>query len=255
MAATTLLAAAELKPEASASFDHYVKLTEQAIDARSSPPNFLWLDQHPTEKTRVWMSQSFVISQETLDHGEKIEAPDASIQHWLGVTYLETATFNRVRDMLLDYAGYKDFFKQHVIESRLIKHDGSHFEAALRLHKKQITQIALNLDLTADYQALDPKHATILSRSTRITEARHSTKKGERDPAEDQTDYLWRLNMYWRLEQADPGVFVELETVSLSQAAGTLHPGRYLSGFQGFPRELTAALIEGLETAFPAPRK
>ena len=258
LASGVFLHAAELKPETAAAFDRYVKLTEETMQARSTPQNFLWLDQHPKEKTMVWMSQSFVIPQETLDHGEKIEVPDGSIQHWLGVTYLELATLERVRDMLLDYAGYKNFFKQQVIESRLVKREDPRFDASLRLHKKQITQIVLNVDLSAEYNTLDPKHATITTRSTRISEAQRSGKKDANEEelsAENQNGYLWRLNMYWRLEQADVGVFVELETITLSRAAGALHPGRYLNGFQSFPQELTNGFIAGLETAFPAPHK
>lgn len=258
LAGALLLHGAELKPETAAAFERYVKLTEEAMQARSTPENFLWLDQHPKEKTMVWMSQSFVIPQETLDHGEPIEVPDGSIQHWLGVTYLEVATLERVRDMLLDYADYKDFFKQQVIESKLVKREDPRFDASLRLHKKQVTQILLNVDLSSEYKTLDPKHATITTRSTRISEAQRSGKKDtdqKEQPAENQNGYLWRLNFYWRLEQADVGVFVELETISLSRAAGTLHPGRYLNGFQSFPKELTSAFLAGLETAFPAPHK
>lgn len=258
LAAAAFLPAAELKPETAAAFERYVKLTEEAMQARSTPQNFLWIDQRPKEKTMAWMSQSFVIPQETLDHGEKIEVPDGSIQHWLGVTYLELATLERVRDTLLDYADYKYFFKEQVVESKLVKREDPRFDAFLRLHKKQITQIALNVDLTAEYKTLDPKHGTIMSRSTRISEAQRSGKKDtdeKEQSSENQNGYLWRLNIYWRLEQADVGVFVELETISLSRAAGTLHPGRYLSGFQSFPHELANAFIAGLETAFPAPRK
>ncbi len=257
LAGLVVLQGAELKPATVAAFDRYVKLTEEAMLARSTPENFLWLDQHPKEKTMAWMSQSFVIPQETLDQGEKIEVPDGSIQHWLGVTYLEIATLERVRDMLLNYADYKTFFKQQVIESKLVKREDPRFDASLRLHKKQITQIVLNVDLSSEYKTLDPKHATIMSRSTRISEAQHSGKKDkdEKASAENQNGSLWRLNTYWRLEQADVGVFVELETISLSRAAGTLHPGRYLNGFQSFPQELTNAFIAGLETAFPAPHK
>jgi len=258
LAPSVLLHSAELKPETAAAFDRYVKLSEEAMQARSTPENFLWLDQHPKEKTMVWMSQSFVIPQETLDHGEKIVVPDGAVQHWLGVTYLELATLERVRDTLLDYGDYKIFFKDQIIESKLVKRQDPRFDAFLRLHKKQITQVVLNVDLTAEYKTLDPKHATIFSRSTSISDAPRSGKKdtdSKPPSAENQNGYLWRLNIYWRLEQADVGVFVELETISLAPATGTLHPGRYLNGFQTFPRELTEAFIAGLEKAFPAPHK
>jgi len=258
LAASLFLHAADLKPETAAAFDRYVKLTEAAMQERSTPQNFLWLDQHPKEKTLAWMSQSFVIPQETLDHGEKIDVPDGSVQHWLGVTYLETATLDRVRDMLLYYANYKNFFKQQVTDSKLVKREDQRFDASLRLHKKQITQFALNVNLTADYKILDPQHASIASRSTGITVVPHPGKKdtaGKEPSAGAETGYLWRLNIYWRLEQTDVGVFVELETLSLLPASSTLRPGRYLNGFQSFPRELTGAFMQGLETAFPGLHK
>ena len=258
LAASVCLAAADLKPETTAAFDRYVKLSEQAMQARSTPANFLWLDQHPKERTKVWMSQSFVIPQETLEQGEKIVVPDGSIQHWLGETYLELATLERVRDMLLDYGDYKNFFKGQIIESKLVKREDQHLDASLRLHKKQITQVVFNVDLSADLEMLDPQHAKILSRSTRITEAPSSGKKDKHENEAmpgNPSGSLWRLNIYWRLEQADVGVFVELETISLLPQIGTLHPSRYLNGLQTFPEELTQAFITGLETAFPAPRK
>ncbi len=64
--------------------------------------------------------------------------------------------------------------------------------------------------------------------------------------------YLWRLNLYWRLEEADNGVYFEVEVVSLSSQSGLLDRGRLLNGFvQKFPREFTEGLIEGMQQAFP----
>src|SRR5438552_1347246 len=88
LVAATVLRADELKPETVAGFDHYVKLTEEAMQARSTPGNFLWLDKHPKKKDMVWLGQSFVMPLETPDHGKKMDVPDGSIQHWLGAIYL-----------------------------------------------------------------------------------------------------------------------------------------------------------------------
>ena len=244
-------------PEISAAFDRYVKVTEAGMQARHSPDDFLWLSQHRKEKTMVWMSQNFLIPRETPDHGEKIEIPGASLQHWLGAVYLETANLDRIGFMLLNYASYKNFFPPQVTESRLVKRDGFHFDASLRLRKRQITQVALDADITSQYQAVDPQRATIVTRATRIRDAEHSKKKdSDRDPASGQpSDYLWGLNLYWHLEEANPGVYAELELISLAPSTGTLHPGRYLNGFQTFPRELAQGFLDGLARAFPPPRK
>lgn len=242
--------------EATAAFDRYVKLSEAAVQARSSAEDLLWLDQHRKEKTMVWMNQDFLISPETLDHDKKENVPGASIQHWLGAVYLETAKLERVAFVLLNYAAYKNSFPEQIIESRLIKRDGNHFDASLRLRKKQITQVVLRADLSSDYNLVDPERATITTRFTRIGEAEHGSKnKSDQETADNPSDYLWGLNVYWRLEQADPGVYAEVELISLAPTKGTLHPGRYLNGFQTFPRELARGFLDGLTRAFPPLRK
>jgi hypothetical protein len=193
--------------------------------------------------------------QKTLDHGQEIDIPDGLLQDWMGAIFLEGATIERVRDMLLNFASYKDFFKQQVIDSRLVKRDGDHFDAFLRFYKRQVTPIVLNIQMSAVYTTADPTRGYSVVRSTHIGEAAHPNKKHiaddqERSP-EDAAGYLWRLNFYERLLLADDGVYVEIELISLSRLTGSLHPGQYLSGFKSFPRELEEGFLDGLRQAFP----
>ncbi len=131
------LPAAELKPETSAAFDRYVKLTEDGFAKNQGFENFLWLDHHSREKSLVWLGQSIVSPLQTLDQGRQIEVPDGVIQHWLGVVYLEGTTLDKVRDVALNFADYKTFFKQQVIDSKLIKRDGEQFDALIRFYKSR----------------------------------------------------------------------------------------------------------------------
>src|SRR4029078_194370 len=45
----------------------------------------------------------------------------------------------------------------------------------------------------------------------------------EKTPDED-SGYLWRLNAYWRFEQAGGGVLIECESVRVSPAAPSVAP-------------------------------
>ena len=258
MLAASLLHAADLKPETVAAYDHYIQLTEAELAARSTPENYLWLDSHRKEKTQVWLSQSLMEPRETLDHGAKIDVPEGVIQHWFGAVYLETATFDRVRDTLNDFANYKNWFGPQVIDSRVNKRDGDNFDVFLRFNKKQIGQVVLNADFRAAYATLDPTHGSLSMRSTRIGETLHPRDKKTYDQessAAEQNGYLWRMNIYWRFAVADVGVYLEMDMVSLARASGALHPGKYLTGFQTFPRELADRLFDAIERGFPAPRK
>ena len=242
--AAPLICTADLAPDAAAAFDRYTKLTEQALQKAAGTHDFLWLDQHPKEKSLVWLSQSVIAPRKTLDQGEEIAIPGASLQHWLGAILLEHAHFDPVRDFILDYADYKTYFKQFFTDSRLVKREGDHFDAFLRLRRKQLAAVVLDLDLSATYVAVDPSHAYVLCRSTHIDEVNQTKDNG----------YLWRLNLYWRMEQTGDGVYVEIESVTLSRPAGGFNASRFLNGFvKNFPHEFVEGLLDGLREAFPRP--
>jgi hypothetical protein len=193
-AALPVRGAVDLKPETSAAFDRYVKPIETV-----NLDNFLWLDSHPKEKTVVWLNQS-VITPRTR---ENAAVPDGMIQDWIGTTFLSDAKLDQVRDVVLGLGDYKNRFKQQVIESKLEKREGDRFDATLRLRKTQLKSVVLDANVSAQYTLLDPTHATVVCRSTRIV------------PQGADRGYLWRLNLYWRLQEADHGVYIEVELVSL----------------------------------------
>jgi len=57
------------------------------------------------------------------------------------------------------------------------------------------------------------------SHSTKIAQLDNPDTPQERErPVGEDSGFLWRLNSYWRYEEADGGVYVECESVSLSRA-------------------------------------
>jgi hypothetical protein len=249
------LPAADLKPETAAAFDRYVKVTEDGFAQQQGFENFLWLDRHSQEKTLVWLGQSVVSPLQTRDRGVEIEVPGGAIQHWLGVVYLEGADVDHVRGLLMNLAGYKDFFKQYISESKVNKHEGDQYDFFLRFYRKQISTVVLNVDASGKYTLLDPARWTFASHSTHIGEVEHPKNKKKLDQVrspEDAAGYLWRFNYYMRVQQSDNGVYVELEVITLArEAGGLINPSRLLNGFQNFPHDLTAGIIDALQVIFP----
>ena len=228
----TLILLAPLASAFSATFDQYIQATEDEMNKHRGFEDFLWLDHHRDQKSLVWLGQSVVAPVTTV--------PDGTIQHWIGTVYLEGAALEPARDVILNFAGYKDTFRQQVRESKLIRREGEQFDFQLTLYKKQISSVRLNVDETAKYTSVDPGRITVAAHSTHIGEAK-----------QDESTYLQRLNFYWRLEKADNGVYAELEVITQGKEAGALSPSRYLKGFQSFPRELTQGMLDGLHAAFP----
>lgn len=255
LGAFSAIQAAELKPETAAAFDHYVQVTEDQFAKHRGFEDFLWLDHHPKEKSMVWLQQSIVRPIETPDQGKQIEVPGGMIQHWLGAIYLENTDADHVRGLLMNLPGYQDFFKPLIIGSQLHKQQGDDYDFTLRLYKKQFKTVVLNVDESAKYTLIDPSKWTVACHSTHIGEAQHPKNKKKLDENrsdENAAGYLWRLNFYWRVEQADNGCYVELEVITLAPAqAGLLHPSRYAASFENFGQDLTQYLIDSLDRLFP----
>ncbi len=155
----------------------------------------------------------------------------------------------------MNLAGYKDFFKQQIIESKVNKHTGDDYDFFLRLYKKQLSTVVLNVNETAKYTLIDPTRWRVACHSTRIGEVEHpkNKKKFDQDrPADEGEGYLWRFNFYWRVQQADNGVYVELEVITLArEMGGLIKPSRFLTGFQNYPHDFTQYLMDTLEALFP----
>jgi hypothetical protein len=248
------LRAAEPSPETTAAFDRYVKAAEAEMNAHHTAGDFLWLDRHADKKSVVWLGQPAVLPLDTLDHGQAIEIPDGEVQHWLGTVYLDRTMLDPVRNAVLNIAAYKDFFRPQVMDSKLVKPNGYQFDLRLRLYRKQISAVLLNVNESCHYTLVDPLRVQIACHSTHIGEVEHPKNKKawdqERTP-EDESGYLWRLDYYWRLAEADNGVYVEVEVISLGRQSGGLSPSRFMNGFQNYPRELTQSMVDGLLNLFP----
>jgi len=252
--ALSITRASEAPPAAVAAFDRYTTLVEEQNKTRTGPQKFLWLDEHLKEKSMAWFSQDVIVPHKMLDSGKEIPVPDGTIQDWIGAVFVEGVTLDRVRDVITDFTDYKSTFKQQVADSREMKREGDHWDAFLRIYKRQLQSVALITILSADYTLVDPARAYLICRSTHIGEAVHPNQKNSSEvrSAEDAYGYLWRLNLYWRLEQADNGVYAEVELISLSRDVSGSRLGRLLNGFvQTFPQDFVAGLMDGMRLAFP----
>jgi hypothetical protein len=254
-----VLRAAELQPDTIAAFDRYVKLTEDGFAKHQGFEDFLWLDHHPKEKSLVWLQQSMITPIRTLDQGAPIEVPNGVIQHWLGAVYAEGMDVGNVSRMMLNFPLYKDFFKEQIIDSKLTKQDSDQYDVLLRFYKKQFSTVVLNVDEHVKYTVLDPMRWTLAFHSTHVGEVEHGKNKQkldkERSP-EEMAGYLWRLNFYFRVQQSDNGVYIEVETISLAREPdGRFSPSRFLNGFQNFPHELTQGIVGTFETIFRRPKR
>jgi hypothetical protein len=150
--------------------------------------------------------------------GAVIETPDGLIHHWIGAVFIPRATLAMVLALVQDYDRHQEIYKPEVVRSHLIKHDGNDYQIFYRLREKKVITVTLNTNHDVLYFPIDATHCRSRSVATRIAEVADADQPTEREkPVGHDGGFLWRMNSYWRFEQKDGGVFVEVESVSLTR--------------------------------------
>jgi hypothetical protein len=217
--------AAELKGKTVDAWDRYVRFTEERSDSElRSAQGFLARDFLPigeSSEARAAVRRGEILVSQMKTHapdGADIPVPSGMISHWLGSIFIPNA---QLSDILahVQREGAKDHRQEDVIESRVLARDGDSMRIYLRLTRSKIVTVTYNTEHMVRYQKHDDRRASSRSVSLHIAEVEHANTRSEREKPEGMDNgFLWRLNSYWRYEQASGGVFVECESVSLSRS-------------------------------------
>src|SRR6266849_103074 len=221
--------AAELKQETTEAFNQYVRVTEDGmaqglLDGRT----FLWVDTFPElqrDKFYTQLRQGKIVVErlETLEKEKRIRVPDGLIHHWIALGFVPGVNLPQVLALLQDYDHHQDIYKPDVLRSRVLNADGNCFKVYLRLHQKAIITAVFNTEFEVSYFPVDESRAYTRSYSTRTAELENPDRSDEREkPIGKDRGFLWRLYSYWRFQEKDGGVYVQLESVALSRSVPVL---------------------------------
>jgi hypothetical protein len=154
----------------------------------------------------------------TSDPSGQSSTPGALIHHWVGTVFIPGASLRQVLALLQDYDHHSEYFKPQVEKSKTVERAGNDFKVSMRLMQKKMITVVLDTEYSVHYQQLDAARAISDSNSTRIAEVLHPSEANEQvlPPGKDD-GFLWRLNSYWRFSEADHGVYVQCEAISLTR--------------------------------------
>ena len=244
--------AAELRPATVAAFDRYVRLTEARLDSNAP---FLWADGERSasagpRRDALRRGTLLIEPLETRDGGRALEVPDGIIHHWMGATFAAGASVDRALALLQDYDRHADIYKPHVARSRLLARDNDRFTVFLRFYQKKVITVVVNSDHDARFTRPAADRAEGRIHSTRIAEVADPGTPAERErPVGQDGGYLWRLNTYWRLLEADGGTYVQCESVTLTRAIPTGFGWLVRPFVTSIPRESLTFTLETTRTA------
>ena len=204
-------------------FDSYI----QAAEARSNEElvarkNFLWLDVLPEaerERTydRLKRQQTIIRHSASCASRDCPNSPGGIIHDWTGITFVPGVTLQQTLTALQDYDRDADYYRPTVLRAKLRSREGNSFRVFLRLKETHVLTVVLDTEYEIQYLVMDSSHAASVSHSTRITEIENADSPQEHATSKNNHGFLWRLNSYWRFYQADGGVYIQCNAISLTR--------------------------------------
>ena len=215
-----LPAAAQPAPAANAGFDTYIQALENRLAEQHRDPNtFVARVNLPDASARLRKGEFLI---ENLTPNPAPELPGALLFHWRGTAFVPGASEAEFELILRDFNAYPKYFSPQVLEASILSRNGDHLRARMRVRQKHVITVVLDTTYDVTFGRLDPQHGYSLSRSTQITEIEDAGTPKERALSPAQAHgFLWRLNTYWTREERDGGLYLQIESVSLTRSIPT----------------------------------
>jgi hypothetical protein len=215
---------AQPSPAAVAAFNTYTAAVESRLAQQHRSPNtFLALNPAtgvPSQLAGRGDTRARLRSGELLI--EKIATPttpDALLHDWRATAFVPNTSTADFQHLLENFSAYPHNFAPQIVSSTVLSRTPT--DTVVRLRTRQHHIITVVLDTTCDvtFASLNPTpgvpgqlagwggHGYSISRSTRVDQI---------SPVGDD-GFLYRLNTYWTYEQRDGGLYLQIESVSLTR--------------------------------------
>lgn len=212
-AASPLAAVAEPAAAAVTSFSSYIHEVESRLERQYQSPTAY---RAPEDAARLRRGEQII---EELTPSNGPDLPGAMLHHWRGTAFAPGATAADFERVMKDYAAYPTLYSPQVLQARVIAHADDRFQVRMRIRQKHVITVVLDTTYDINFGRLDAQHGYSVSRSTRISEIESPGTRNERALGPDKDHgFLWRLNTYWTYEERDEGLYMQVESVSLTRS-------------------------------------
>ncbi|MGA8502594.1 MAG: hypothetical protein WB683_13665 [Candidatus Sulfotelmatobacter sp.] len=251
--------AAELEKETAAAFDRYIGASEGRITSELHNGPFLFIDELPETRRveayrQLHQGQILVKQVNTKEDGHPIEVQHGLIHDWIGVLFIPNASLAQTLAIVQDYDNHQNIYKPEVRRSKLLNRNGDNFKVFVQFYKKSLVTVVINADFDINYERFGTNRAVSRSHSTRLAEVQNAGQTDEHElPVDDAHGYLWRLYSYWRFEEKDGGVYVQLESIGLSRAVPAIIGWLVNPLLRSIPRGTITSLLGATRAAVAKP--
>ena len=210
--------AGEPAPAAIAAFNSYIGAVESRLDEqhRSRKGFLASVTSGPENEMRLRRGELVV---EKLTPSTGAELPGAMLHHWRGTAFAAGATAADFERLMKNFNAYPERFSPQVVQAEVLTQQGDRFQASMRVRQKHVITVVMDTSYDITFGRLDARHGYSISRSTRIAEIDSPGTSRERVlNSKEEHGFLWRLNTYWSYEERDGGLYIQIESVTLTRS-------------------------------------
>ena len=216
----SIIAASAEEPSqpAISGFNAYIGVLESRLAQQHHFPNgFLApIDSNPQREADLRRGEVRI---ERLTPPAGLVLPGALLHHWRGTAFVPgigAADFER---LMRNVSAYPAYYAPEVLKAKALAQQGDHLQTWMRVRQRHVLTVVMDTTYDTAYGRLDPQHGYSLSRSTKIAEIDSPGSATEHAlSANEQHGFLWRLNTYWSYEERDGGLYLQIESVSLTRS-------------------------------------
>jgi hypothetical protein len=204
-------------PAAVAGFNTYVGALDARLAAQHRQNVGFVVLENPAAQTEARLRRGeFVVENLT---PAKTDLPGAMLYHWRGTAFLPGGRAVDFERLMRDFAAYPRIYTPQVVSANVLSQNGDRYQATMRVKQKHVIPVVMDTTYNIEFGRIDARHGWSISRSTHIDEIGNAGTKNERElsPA-DQHGFLWCLNTYWTFEERDGGLYIQVESVSLTRS-------------------------------------
>jgi hypothetical protein len=210
--------AIEPTPAAAAGFNAYAGRVEARLSEQHRSQNGYVV---AADRVRLQGGEQVI---EPLTPATGLELPGALLHHWRGTAFVAGAKAADFERVMKNFGDYPRIFSPQVTKSRVLGHDGDHYQVMIRVRQKHILTVVLETAYDVKFERGDAggagkQRGYSMTRSMRMAEIDDpGTAKERALSAQEEHGYLWRQNTYWSYEERDGGLYIQLESISLSRS-------------------------------------
>jgi hypothetical protein len=219
--AVPLRAGSEPAPAAVAAYHSYCETVESRLALQHRTQNGFLAPSPSDPQTELRLRRGeFVVEKLTPVGGAAF--PGAMLHHWRGTAFAPGANAADFERLMRNFSAYPQLYAPQVLQAKVLTQQGDRLQVRMRVRQRHILTVVMDTTYEITFARLDSHRGYSISRSTLISEIDAPGSNRERAlSASEEHGFLWRMNTYWSYEERDSGLYMQIESVSLTRSIPT----------------------------------